>query len=133
MSMTDPVADFLTHIRNATMRKHASVESPSSTFKVAIATVLKKEGFIQEWEVFKSERGHARIRVELKYSEMGDSVIRGIQRVSRPGLRRHMGFEALEPVLNGQGIAIVSTSKGVMSDYDCRKLRVGGEVLCQVW
>ena len=133
MSMTDPIADFLTHIRNATMRKHANVESPSSTFKMAIASVLKKEGFIEDWEVSKSEQGHARIRVDLKYDEQGGSIIRGIKRVSRPGLRRHMGFEALEPVLNGQGIAIVSTSKGVMSDYDCRKLRVGGEVLCQVW
>ncbi len=133
MSMTDPIADFLTHIRNALMRKHASVASPASRIKTDIARVLKEEGFIDDWSVFDDERGHARIRVELRYDHNGDSVIRGIKRISRPGLRNHAGFAKLAPVLSGQGIAIVTTSKGLLTDLACREQKVGGEVLCHVW
>lgn len=133
MSMTDPVADFLTHIRNATMRGHANVESPRSKLKVEIARVLKEEGFIVDYTAFENEDGKARIGVDLKYDEQGDSVIRGIKRISRPGLRHHAGCTDMKPVLNGQGIAVVTTSKGVMTDYDCRKNQIGGEVLCHVW
>lgn len=133
MSMTDPIADFLTHIRNALMRKHASVESPASKIKVEIARVLKDEGFILDWSIFDNEQGLSRIAIDLKYDQDGDSVIRGIQRVSRPGLRRHTGYRALTPVLNGQGIAVVTTSKGVLTDLSCREQKVGGEVLCHVW
>lgn len=133
MSMTDPVADFLTHIRNALMRKHASVTSPANKLKVEIAKVLKKEGFIDDWNSEEDQRGHAAIQISLKYDGGGDSVIRGLKRISRPGLRKHMGFSDIDPVFNGQGIAIVTTSQGVLTDFECRERKVGGEVLCQVW
>jgi small subunit ribosomal protein S8 len=133
MSMTDPIADFLTHIRNAIMRKHPSVDSPSSKQKVEIAKVLKKEGFIEDWAPAKTESGLPRIVVTLKYDDQGESVIRGLKRISTPGLRRHAGVGKLKPVLNGQGVAIVSTSKGVMTDFECRDQKVGGEVICHVW
>jgi small subunit ribosomal protein S8 len=133
MSMTDPIADFLTHIRNAIMRKHASVESPSSKLKEEIAKVLKKEGFIEDWSQSKTPRGMLRIVVTLKYDAQGASVIRGLKRVSTPGLRRHAGFDKLKPVLSGQGMAILTTSKGVLTDFECRDQKVGGEVICHVW
>ncbi len=131
--MTDPIADFLTHIRNAIMRKHASVESPSSKLKEEIAKVLKKEGFIEDWSQSKTPRGMLRIVVTLKYDAQGASVIRGLKRVSTPGLRRHAGFDKLKPVLSGQGMAILTTSKGVLTDFECRDQKVGGEVICHVW
>ena len=133
MSMSDPVADFLTRIRNATMRKHAEVESPSSKLKSEIARVLKQEGYISDFTNFDSERGHARISVDLKYDPQGASVIRGISRVSRPGLRQYLGHREMVNVLNGQGIAIVTTSDGLLTDAECREKKIGGEVLCQVW
>ena len=133
MSMNDPVADFLTRIRNAKMRGHPSVESPSSNLRVEIAKVLQKEGFILDWYTFDTDKGFAHILVNLKYDQQGDCVVRGLKRISSPGLRKHVGYRELEPVLNGQGIAIVSTSRGVMSDTEARKLKVGGEVLCHVW
>ena len=133
MSMTDPIADFLTHIRNALLRKHATVDSPASKLKVEIARVLKEQGFIQEFLAYQNEQGLPRIEVTLKYDKQGESVIRGLQRVSRPGLRRHKGYDKLSPVLNGQGIAILTTSKGVLTDGACRAGKVGGEVLCEVW
>ncbi len=125
MSMTDPIADFLTHIRNALLRKHASVESPASKIKAEIARVLKEEGFIEDWSVFNNERGLPRIAIDLKYDKDGDSVIRGLQRVSRPGLRRHVGYRHMPAVLNGQGIAVVTTSEGVLTDLSCREQQDG--------
>jgi small subunit ribosomal protein S8 len=133
MSMTDPIADFLTHVRNALLRKHATVDSPSSKLKVEIARVLKEEGFIEDFLAYDNEQGLPRIEVTLKYDKRGDSVIRGLHRVSRPGLRRHKGYGSLPPVWNGQGIAIVTTSRGVLTDVACRTQKVGGEVLCEVW
>lgn len=133
MSMSDPIADFLTRIRNATMRKHASVESPSSNLRVEVAKVLHQEGFILDWETFKTDRGLPRITVNLKYDKEGDSVLRGLKRISKPGQRIHMGFADMGLVLNGQGIAIVSTSSGVLTDIECRNRKVGGEVLCHIW
>ncbi|HEX7927489.1 MAG TPA: 30S ribosomal protein S8 [bacterium] len=133
MSMTDPIADFLTHIRNAIMRKHATVESPSSKLKEEIAKVLKREGFIEDFSQSKTAKGHPQLVVTLKYDNKGTSVIRGLKRVSSPGLRRHAGFGKMRPVLNGQGVAIVTTSKGVMTDFECRDQKVGGEVICHVW
>jgi small subunit ribosomal protein S8 len=133
MSMTDPVADFLTRVRNATMRRHAVVECDSSKIKVEIAKILKKEGFVTEWRSFKNDEGHNRIEVQLKYDHNGESVIRGLKRVSTPGLRKHEGYRKLRPVHSAQGIAIVTTSKGLLTDFDCRELKIGGEVLCQVW
>jgi small subunit ribosomal protein S8 len=133
MSMTDPIADFLTHLRNALMRKHATVDSPSSKIKVEIARVLKEEGFIADYLTYDDERGHARIEVTLKYDAGGESVIRGLERVSKPGLRRHKGYGDLQPIWNGQGVAILTTSRGVLTDNACRAQKIGGEVLCQVW
>ena len=133
MSMTDPIADFLTHIRNALMRKHASVESPSSKIKAEIARVLKEEGFILDWNMTENERGLPRIAVDLKYDKNGESVIRGIKRISKPGLRRHSGSQELRPVYNGQGIAVITTSKGLMTDFSCREQNIGGEVIWHVW
>ncbi|MCH8885052.1 MAG: 30S ribosomal protein S8 [SAR324 cluster bacterium] len=133
MSMTDPIADFLTHIRNALMRKHASVESPSSKIKTEIARVLKEEGFIVDWNMTEDEKGMPRIAVELKYDKNGESVIRGIKRISKPGQRRHAGCQDLRPIYNGQGIAVVTTSKGLMTDFSCREQKIGGEVICHVW
>jgi small subunit ribosomal protein S8 len=133
MSMTDPIADFLTHVRNALMRKHATVDSPASKLKVEIARVMKEEGFIEDFLAYSDEQGKARIEVTLKYDQRGDSVIRGLHRVSRPGLRRHKGYDKLAPVWNGQGVAILTTSRGVLTDGACRQQKVGGEVLCEVW
>ena len=133
MSMNDSVADFLTRIRNATMRKHPSMVSPSSNLRVEIAKVLEKEGFIEKWNAYKNERGLPELELTLKYSKDGEPVIRGLKRISSPGLRRHAGFKDLHQVLNGQGIAIVTTSKGVLTDHDCRQQQIGGEVLAHVW
>ncbi|MBI3992088.1 MAG: 30S ribosomal protein S8 [Candidatus Lambdaproteobacteria bacterium] len=131
--MTDPVADFLTHLRNATMRRHASVDTSSSKLKLEIARVFKEEGFIAGFTAYTNESGKARLAVELKYDEQGDSVIRGVKRISRPGLRRHAGYDEILPVYNGQGIAVVTTSQGVMTDQACRTHQVGGEILCHIW
>jgi small subunit ribosomal protein S8 len=133
MPMTDPIADFLTHIRNAIMRRHATVESPGSRIKTEIARVLKEEGFIQDWNAAEDKRGLPRIVVSLKYDPEGGSVIRGLKRVSSPGLRRHASYRELPAVLNGQGITIVSTSHGLLTDFQCRDQKIGGEVICRVW
>ena len=133
MSMSDPVADFLTRVRNATMRKHAVVECDSSKLKQEVARILKQEGFIADYRGFKSDKGHNRLEVQLKYDHNGESVIRGLRRISTPGLRRHQGYRMLRPVYSAQGIAIVSTSKGVLTDFDCREMKIGGEVICHVW
>ncbi len=133
MSMTDPVADFLTRVRNAVMRRHAVVECESSTLKVEVAKILKKEGFIQDYRGFKNDKGHQRLEVSLKYDERGDSVIRGLKRISTPGLRKHLGYREMRAVYSGQGVAIVTTSKGMLTDFDCREQKIGGEVLCHVW
>ena len=133
MSMTDPVADFLTRMRNATMRRHATVECDSSKLKQEIAKILKKEGFITDYRNYKNEQGHNRLEVQLKYDRNGESVIRGMRRVSTPGLRKHQGYRSLRPVHSAQGVAIVTTSKGIMTDFDCREMKIGGEVICHVW
>jgi len=132
MSMSDPIADMLTRIRNAILRAHDSVTIPSSKIKENIAKVLKDEGFVEDFAVEPLELGQA-LQIKLKYDANGNSVIRKINRVSKPGLRIHKGFNELPTVLNGQGIFIISTSKGVMSDTNCRKQKVGGELLCEVW
>lgn len=133
MAMTDPVADFLTRMRNAVMRRHATVECEASRLKLEIAKILQKEGFIQGFRGFKDDRGHPRLEVSLKYDGSGDSVIRGLKRISTPGLRRHTGYNDLRAVYSGQGVAIITTSKGVMTDFDCREQKIGGEVICHVW
>ena len=130
MSMTDPIADMLTRIRNAQMAQKASVVMPSSKIKVAIAKVLKDEGYVEDFAVREAE-GKAQLDIALKYYA-GRPVIERIERVSRPGLRVYKGTDALPRVMNGLGIAIVSTPKGVMTDRKARASNVGGEVLCIV-
>lgn len=132
MSMTDPVADLLTRIRNASKEKHEKLEVPASRLKANIVRVLKEEGYIKNFRLMREE-GLPVIKVFLKYTQQGDSVIQGIKRVSRPGLRSYSGYEEFPRPLSGAGIAIVSTSKGVMTGQKAKTQKVGGEVLCEVW
>jgi small subunit ribosomal protein S8 len=132
MVMTDPIADMLTRIRNATRNHSDQVLIPSSKLKVGIADVLKREGFVENYTVH--EDGHRVVlEIGLRYGPDGEDIIRHIQRFSKPGCRRYRGAKELPTVLNGLGIAIVSTNKGVMSDRQARKENVGGEVLCTVY
>ena len=134
MSMTDPIADMLTRIRNGIQARHERVEMPSSKLKVEVARILKSEGFISNYKVVQDEgKPQASLRVYLKYSEDGEPVIHGIERISRPGRRVYRGKEDIPQVLGGLGLAIVSTSKGVLSGSEAARTGVGGEVLCQVW
>lgn len=132
MSMTDPVADLLTRIRNSAREKHEKVEVPASRLKANIVRVLKEEGYIKNFRL-QREEGRPVIKVYLKYTEDGESVIRQINRVSRPGLRRYANYEKMPRPLSGAGIAIVSTSRGVMTGQKARAQHVGGEILCEVW
>lgn len=131
MSMSDPISDMLTRIRNAQLAEKATVAMPSSKLKVAIAGVLKEEGYVDGFNVTKGDGGKATLEIGLKYYS-GRPVIENIQRVSRPGLRIYKGAESIPKVMNGLGIAIVSTSKGLMTDRKARANGIGGEVLCVV-
>lgn len=131
MSMSDPISDMLTRIRNAQMAEKNTVAMPSSKLKVAIAEVLKAEGYVDGFNVVKGEGGKATLEIGLKYYS-GRPVIEKIQRVSRPGLRIYKGSNDIPKVMNGLGIAIVSTSKGLMTDRKARANGIGGEVLCMV-
>ncbi|MDX9943548.1 MAG: 30S ribosomal protein S8 [Azonexus sp.] len=131
MAMSDPIADMLTRIRNAQLAEKASVSMPSSKLKVAIAAVLKDEGYIEDFAARQSDDGKATLEIALKYYA-GRPVIERIERVSKPGLRIYKGAEDIPRVMNGLGVAIVSTPKGVMTDRNARAARVGGEVLCIV-
>jgi small subunit ribosomal protein S8 len=134
MSMTDPIADMLTRIRNGIQSRHDRVEMPHSKLKVEVAKILKSEGFISNYKVVNEDgKPQGTLRVYLKYSEDGEPVIHGIERVSRPGRRVYRGKEDIPKVLGGLGLAIVSTSKGVLSGAEAARTGVGGEVLCQVW
>ena len=133
MSMTDPVADLLTRVRNASMEKHEKVEVPASRLKANIVRVLKDEGFIKNFRLIRDDNGHVIIRIFLKYDENGESVIRGIRRVSKPGLRRYAGVATVPKTLGGVGISILSTSKGVQASQKAAQANVGGEILCEVW
>ena len=132
MQITDPVADMLTRIRNANSAKHDSVDVPASNLKKSIAKILLDEGYIKSFQVI--EDGiQGVIRITLKYNQNKEKVITGLRRVSKPGLRVYAGADELPRVLKGLGIAIISTSKGVMTDKQARKENVGGEVLAFVW
>ncbi len=132
MTMTDPIADMLTRIRNAVMVKHDYVTIPSSKVKLAIAKVLKDEGFIRDYESF--EEGPRRfMKVQLNYTENKESLLTGLKRVSRPGLRVYVQKREIPRVFNGLGIAILSTPKGIMAGQEAWRARMGGEVLCYVW
>ncbi len=132
MNTTDPIADMLTRIRNASSSKHKTVDVPGSNMKKAIAKILFEEGYIKAFEEIKdNEQGI--IRITLKYGEKGASVIDGIKRISKPGLRVYASKDELPQVLNGLGIALVSTSKGIKTDKEARKEGLGGEVLAYIW
>jgi len=132
MSMTDPIADLLTRIRNANAISRKTVAIPYSRMKVGLLDALKREGFIRDYEVV-GEGVKRAINVFLKYGPDGEKVIREIKRISKPGRRVYTAIDDLEPVLGGAGIAVLSTSKGLMSDREARRRRLGGEVLCTVW
>ena len=132
MAMTDPIADFLTRIRNANMANHESVEVPASKMKHDIAEILKNEGFIRDVEYIDDDK-QGIIRVFLKYGKNNERVISGLRRISKPGLRSYVKADAVPKVLNGLGIAILSTSEGVMTDKDARAKKIGGEVIAYVW
>lgn len=132
MAMTDPIADFLTRIRNANTAYKETVEIPASRVKRAIADILKEEGFIKDYEYVEDGKQGV-IRIYLKYGPNKEKVITGLKRISKPGLRVYVGKEEVPRVLGGLGIAIISTSKGIMTDKMARKEGVGGEVICYVW
>lgn len=132
MVMTDPIADMLTRLRNANSVYHEKVEIPGSKIKVAIANILKEEGFIKDFD-FVQDSKQGLLRVNLKYGPNREKVITGIKRISKPGLRIYAKNDQLPRVLGGLGIAIVSTSKGIMSDKQARKNGLGGEVIAYVW
>ena len=132
MSMSDPLADMLTRIRNALMAGYPTVKSPASRLKVAVCEVLKKEGFISDF-IREDDESQGQITITLKYTPKREPVIQGIKRVSKPSLRIYNGAKTIKPVRSGLGISIVTTSQGVMTGRDARNQNVGGEVLCEVW
>ncbi|MBW1804857.1 MAG: 30S ribosomal protein S8 [Deltaproteobacteria bacterium] len=132
MGMTDPIADMLTRIRNALMASYNSVDIPKSKLKVDIAKVLKSEGFIKNYKMIADDR-QGIIRIFFKFDGDGEAVIDGLKRVSKPGCRVYTRSDRIPKVLNGYGVSILSTSKGVITDGQARTLKVGGEILCSVW
>ncbi len=133
MTMTDPIADMLTRIRNASSAMHEEVEIPASKIKESIARILAEEGFVDGYELIQGNGSHPRLKVTLRYTEQRERAISGIRRISRPGRRVYRGAKELPRVLGGLGVAIISTSQGVMSDKQARRAGVGGEVLAYVW
>ena len=133
MNITDPIADMLTRIRNANSSKHKTVDVPASNMKLAIADILLKEGYIKSFEEIKVENNQGIIRITLKYDEKGSRVIDGLKRISKPGLRVYASKDELPKVLNGLGIALISTSKGIKTDKEARNEGLGGEVLAYIW
>ncbi|MGO0122792.1 30S ribosomal protein S8 [Desulfothermobacter acidiphilus] len=132
MVTTDPIADFLTRIRNASMVYHSTVEIPASKMKIALASILKEEGFIKDYEVVEDGKQGV-VRIYLKYGPNRERVITGLRRISKPGRRVYVRKDQVPQVLGGMGIAILSTSRGIMTDKQARKLGVGGEVICYIW
>ena len=132
MVMTDPIADLLTRIRNANVVRHQVVEIPSSNIKKAIANIMVEEGYIKEIEEY-TDGSVPMLRLSMKYGQNKERVITGLRRISKPGLRVYCKKEEIPKVLNGLGVAVISTSKGIVTDREARKLGVGGEVLCYIW
>ena len=132
MAMSDPLADMLTRVRNACMVKFDSVDMPLSKLKVSVAKILKEEGYINDFHIQKDDVQGV-LSIDLKYDQSNDKVIIGLRRVSKPGCRRYVNADNIPKVMSGLGIGIVSTSKGVMTDRQARKMRLGGELLCEVW
>ncbi len=134
MTMSDPIADMLTRIRNANTAKHDSVDVPSSKMKLAIAKILLDEGYISKYDIIQDENGFDVIRITLKYGkDKNEKIITGLKRISKPGLRIYAAKDELPRVLGGLGVAIISTDKGVITDKEARAAGVGGEVLCFIW
>jgi len=133
MAVTDPIADMLTRVRNGVRAKHDHVDVPASKLKLAITKILKDEGYIKGFKNMKGAGPQGTIRLFLKYGPNGERVITDLQRISRPGIRRYAGRQEMPRVLSGLGIAIISTSQGIMTDRQARRRRIGGEVLCKVW
>lgn len=132
MAVTDSIADMLTRIRNASLARHEHVTLPASKLKLEIAKVLKAQGYIQKYDLI-DDRRHGQIRIHLRYQPSGDPVITGLRRISRPGLRVYVDAKQIPRVLGGLGVAVLSTSQGVLADREARRRKVGGEVLCHVW
>jgi small subunit ribosomal protein S8 len=132
MSMTDPIADYLTRIRNATMAKHNKVDVPSSNMTKSVTQILMDEGYIQNFTPIEDSK-QGILRIYLKYGENKKCAISGLERISKPGLRRYTQVDDIPKVLNGMGIAILSTSRGILTGKQARKEKVGGELLCTVW
>ena len=133
MPVTDSIADMLTRIRNAAAAGHDTVGIPTSRIKTEIARILKDEGYIQKFEITDTEKLTPTLKITLKYGPRRQPVIRGIRRASRPGLRQYVGWDEIPRVQGGLGVAMVTTSRGVMTDRQARSSRVGGELLCMVW
>ena len=133
MVTTDPIADMLTRIRNASNSKHKTVDIPASNMKLSIAKILFEEGYIKSYEEIKEENNQGVIRITIKYTEKGKKVIDGLKRISKPGLRVYASKDELPKVLNELGIALISTSKGIMTDKAAREACLGGEVLAYIW
>lgn len=132
MSMTDPIADMLTRIRNGLKASHEVVDIPSSKMKINIAKVIKSEGYVKNFKIISDGR-HRFIRIFLKYDEHGVPIISGLKRISKPSCRVYTKYDKIPKVLDGFGISIISTSKGLLTDNQARKMAVGGEILCSVW
>ena len=132
MVMTDPIADMLTRIRNANVVKHETVDVPASNIKKELARILLEEGFVRGYDVIEDGK-QGIISVQLKYGQAGERVITGLKRISKPGMRVYAANHDIPKVLNGLGISIISTSKGILTDRQARKENVGGEVICYVW
>ena len=132
MTMTDPIADMLTRIRNANVVKHETVDVPASNMKKELSRILLEEGFIRGYDVIEDGK-QGIIRIQLKYGQTGERVISGLKRISKPSMRVYADKHEVPRVLNGLGISIISTSKGILTDKQARKENVGGEVICYVW
>jgi small subunit ribosomal protein S8 len=130
--MSDPLADMLTRIRNAGMVRYETVDVPMSNLKVGVAKVLRAEGYINDYQIIEDNK-QGILRIELKYGPHDEVVISGLRRVSKPGLRQYVKADDIPKVLSGLGISILSTSKGIITDREARRLRIGGEILCEAW
>lgn len=132
MTMTDPISDYLTRLRNALKAEKRTVDIPASNFKKELSEILKQNGYITDYKVSETDNHQGLINVRLKYSD-GKPVISGLRRISKPGIRRYVNKDEIPRVLNGLGIAVISTSKGLMTDKQARNENVGGEVVCAIW
>jgi small subunit ribosomal protein S8 len=130
--MSDPLADMLTRIRNAGMVRYETVDVPMSNLKVGVAKVLRDEGYIKDYQVIEDNK-QGTLRIELKYGPHDEKVINGLRRVSKPGLRKYVKVDEIPKVMSGLGISILSTSKGIITDREARRLSIGGEILCEAW